>query len=174
MIKPAERRRLAVIASAVVLLLSPAAVTAHADLVSSEPADGATVVGPSVPIVVAFDEPLADGSEAELVGPAGPVATFGRDDADPTRMALPGTEALVAGDYEIRWTSISDDGDIERGTISFTVTSPSPTVTLTPTTPPEGDGAGGAGLETILVILAAIVIVGVLGFRFLRRGAATP
>lgn len=40
---------------------------------------------------------------------------------------------LDPGDYEVRWVSVSDDGDLLRGTLTFTVSPAPPTPEPTPT-----------------------------------------
>jgi methionine-rich copper-binding protein CopC len=171
----------------VVLAVGAGPVAAHAELVSSDPADGATVTGSPDEVVTVFDEPLLDNSSMELIGPDGSrVATGDVDPADRTRMVIAVSD-ITPGEYEARWTAASADGHVERGTFGFTVVEPTPSPTASPTprpsempsprpsagpTPsptPSGNGtpAGGAAdvLFPLLGVVIAIVALGALLMR---------
>jgi methionine-rich copper-binding protein CopC len=160
------------------LLAWPISALGHADLVSSEPADGSVVQGPFAgPVVLTFDEALAEGSTATLTGPVtGSPLTTGPDASDPTRMAFVLEAGAPPGAYSIEWTSVGEDGHIERGTLSFTVatggTTASPAPTAEPSTPP-GDNVtpSDIGPEVIVAILVGLALVGLIGWRILRRGS---
>ena len=116
------------VAMTLVALAAPVATLGHAELDTSDPAEGSTVEAPFAgPITMTFTEELAAESGAELVDSTGdlPATTA----LDGMTMTLTPDAALAEGDYEIRWTSAADDGHIERGTIRFTVT---PTVVSAP------------------------------------------
>lgn len=120
-------------------LLVPATALGHAELVSADPADGSTVEGPDVPIVLVFSQALVEGSNADVLGPDNVVVvTLAPDSADAMRL-IPSAEGTVfdPGAYTIEWTSVAADGDILRGTIHFTITAPPPTPAPTPTASPE-------------------------------------
>ena len=191
------RRLLLATAAVVVILLSPGAALAHSELVSAEPAEGATVGGPAFPFTLMFSEPLAEGSKAEVVktGDTTVLLTILPDPADPTRMAFaPSSESpqFSPGDYTIQWTSVADDGDILRGTITFTVAAPTPTPSPTPTPAPSatpapslsaaptpapttapGDGSG-SGSDVVVPIIAGLVLVGLAAWWLVRRRSSTP
>jgi methionine-rich copper-binding protein CopC len=168
----------------------------HAELVRAEPADGTTVEGPSISVVLTYDEPLAEGSSATLSGPSGPVVIIAIDPADPTRMTSgPDPLTVEPGAYTIQWTSVGEDGDIERGTVLFTVTAPPPTPTPAPTdaptptpapptaaptaapsptaTPAPGDGGSGNTSDVILPIVLGLIVVALVAWRLLRRGSTS-
>jgi len=172
----------------------------HAELISAEPADGSTVEGPSISVVLTYDEPLAEGSSATLNGPSGPEVNLPIDPAGPTRMTSgPDPLTVDPGAYTIQWTSVAADGDIERGTVRFTVTAPQPTPTPAPTdaptptpapptaaptapptaapsrtaTPAPGDGWSGNTSDVILPIVVGLIIVALVAWRLLRRGSTS-
>lgn len=124
----------AVLLVLVLALASAAPALAHADLVASDPDDGAVLAEPPAAVTLRFSEALDAGkSSFRLVGPLGEV---GR--AEPSRdsakvMRLEGL-SLAAGAYTIRWTAGSGDGHVERGTLGFTVLEPTPA----PATPSPG------------------------------------
>lgn len=176
----------------------PGLALGHAELVSADPADGGTVEGPDVSIALVFSQALTEGSGADVIGPDGAVVvTLVPDSTDPTRL-VPSADGTVfgAGEYAIQWTSVADDGDILRGTITFTVTAPSltppptptpapgatpaPTPTPSPSVPPTpapsaapGDGPG-SGSEVIVPITAALVLVSLAAWWLLRRRPSAP
>ena len=137
---PARHPHRSVVALSVALLLvlamiAPAVVLGHAELETSDPADGASVEGPFAgPIVITFSEDLEAESSADLRDGAGRVAaTAGIDGAT---ISLTPDAPLAEGEYEVRWTAAAGDGHIERGSFRFTVlaaATPEPTASPTPT-----------------------------------------
>jgi copper resistance protein C len=195
--------RAAMLLAIPLLLLLPTVVAAHAELERSTPADGETVEGSPNVIRAFFTEELADGSEMALLDESGTTIAEGTiDPADPTRMRIDPPE-LAPGDYEVQWKSFADDGHLETGTFTFTVSaaitpppsappapsspvSAPPSASAEPTasavvapSPTEGDAtppANTAGTsDVVLPIIAAVVLVAVLGgYLLMRRRPAQP
>lgn len=120
--------------AALLALIVVVPVLAHADLVSSDPPDGAVLEAPPDSITLTFSEGLdAAKSSFRLIGPDGTAGT-GRAAADgATTMSLTGL-ALGAGTWTVQWTSAAEDGHIARGTLTFSVSQPTPSpATPTPT-----------------------------------------
>lgn len=145
MSSPLARRRsssFAVLGGLVLVLLLPVTVFGHAELDTSTPADGAIVDGPFAgTIFMTFTEGLAGESSAKLRDSAGLVPAA--DDVHFDTITLMPDAPLAAGDYEVEWTAVAEDGHIERGTVRFTVVlsatpeptpSPTPAPSATPTT----------------------------------------
>ncbi len=169
------------------VLTLAAPVQAHAELVSSDPANKAVLATPPATITLTFSEDLdASKSSFKLLGTAGTVGT-GKVAGTATAMSLDGL-ALGPGDYTIEWTSMALDGDLLRGTLTFTVaastpsgapstaapsTAPSAPPAASPATPspsPSADGSiQAASGDATLPIIAALVIVGAVGLFVLRR-----
>jgi hypothetical protein len=137
-----RRAALAAALSLLLAVLLPAAVGAHSELVSSDPADGAMLTGPPLEISGDFSEELdTTRSVMELRAPAGGVLATGRvpDGGPATRMAIVDLPAFAPGTYEVRWTTVTaDDDGVERGTFTFTLlaATPSPTPTAEPSSTP--------------------------------------
>ena len=126
--------RAALFVAVSLLLAMPAAVAAHAEFVRSTPEDGATVQGSPRVIRAFFSEELADGSEMALLDGAGTTIADGTiDPANPTRMRIDPPE-LEPGDYEVQWKAFADDGHLDTGTFTFTVSAP---ITPQPSVPPS-------------------------------------
>jgi methionine-rich copper-binding protein CopC len=179
------------------LIAVPAVVAAHAEFERSRPEDGETVQGSPNVIRAFFSEELGDGSEMSLLDEDGAtIATGTIDPANPTRLRIDPPE-LQPGDYEVQWKSFADDGHLETGTFTFTVSAPvtpppslaptpseelsappsasaAPTVsapsTLSPAAAEPSPPASAAGASDVLLpIIAAVVIVGALGGYLLMR-----
>jgi methionine-rich copper-binding protein CopC len=188
------RRRVRLIGVVVALLLAlPADVAAHSELVTADPPDGAVLTAPPAEVVLTFSDTLNPAKSSVTLHDAGgmQIATGGVDPADDKVMRLD-PPALISGTYEIRWTSAASDGDILRGTLHFELAAPTPTPTTVPTaTPTEAPSpsptpsseasaspapapsaspgpASGSGGDVLLPILAALVLVGILGATLLR------
>ena len=114
------RRVVGVFAGLVVSLLIAGGTLAHAELETSDPADGETVTTPVTTISLSFSQALDPAkSSFRLIGPDGNLGTG--EVTGPTVMTLDGLE-LGDAEYQIKWVSASaDDGDIERGQLTFTV-----------------------------------------------------
>lgn len=115
--------RLVVAATTVLVLVSlaPSVVLAHAELVTSDPADKAELATPPTVVTLTFSEDL-DPSKSlfKLLGPDG--STIGSGSVTGARVMTLGDLSLAPGSYLIEWTSASaQDGDIARGKLSFTV-----------------------------------------------------
>ena len=190
-------RVLPLLAGALLALAAVSPVLGHAELVSSDPANKAVLDTPPTVITLTFDEGVVGKSSFKLIGPAGDTVGTGgpANDGDDT-MTLDGL-ALTPGAYTIEWTSVADDGDVERGSLTFTVNeptpapatptpapsqastapsaSPSPTPTATPVPSPAVDPepvATSSGTDVLFPIIAALALIGVIGALLLRRNRA--
>jgi hypothetical protein len=171
--------------------LAAAPVLAHAELATADPADKAVLDTPPTTITLDFTESL-DGSKSsfKLLGPDGATIGTGQKTAD-KEMRLDGL-TLQPGAYEIQWTSASaQDGDIARGTLTFTLTqptpspsgaaspsaspsaappspsaAPSPSPAASPAAAPASSSGGG---DVVLPIVVALVALAVGAAYLLRR-----
>jgi methionine-rich copper-binding protein CopC len=162
-----SRFRAALVVAAVLALVLPALAIAHAGLVESDPADGATITTPYT-LTATFAEEIDPETSTLIVKDASgaEVAAGSVNAADLTTMTadLP---QLPDGAYMVSWTTVTpDDTGIERGTFTFTVAAagatPAPTpIVITP-------GATGSNDVLLALLLAAIGIGAVVLFVFLR------
>jgi methionine-rich copper-binding protein CopC len=180
---------LAAVLTFVALLLAGGPASAHDQLLSSDPKDGATLDEHPASITLTFSAaPLDTGIEIALVGPDG-AATQGRDiQVDDEVVTAQLDEGLPPGEYDVAWHVVSSDGHPIDGEFSYAVEgSAEPTETATeepemstqeaeptdePTQAPGGDvpttatelagagtGAGPSGLAVTGGILAAVLVV---------------
>ncbi|HET9456906.1 MAG TPA: copper resistance CopC family protein [Candidatus Limnocylindrales bacterium] len=177
----------------VALLLWPAAAFAHAELETATPADGAVLEAPPTEIVFTYTEELdPTGSSLTLHDASGSqIAAGGVDPSDALIMRIDPPE-LAAGAYEVRSTALSaHDDHLERNVVSFTVSEPTPaptpsqtpipSATAEPTAPPSAspsaapspspseDGTPASTTDVLIPIVAAIVLVALLGAWLLSR-----
>jgi copper resistance protein C len=174
----------AVLLGLILLLIDAIPIAAHAELVSSDPADNADVEAPfDGPIVLTFDEALAPGSKADLKGPDG--STVGSATVDGDKLVFRPDQALGPGRYTIQWTSIGADSDVDRGILAFMVVAPPATATPppAPTAPPaasaspipSGSGTPATGSADVLFpLFAAVIALLALGAFLLNRNRRSP
>ena len=195
--RPGSRRLVRVITvfaavltfAALLLVAGPA--SAHDQLLSSDPKDGATLDEHPASISLTFSSaPLDTGIEVALVGPDG-VTAQGQDiQVDDKVVTAQLAGDLPAGRYDVAWHVVSSDGHPIDGEFSYTVeaaaeptASPSgeatqeaePTEDATPATEPTepselagaGNGAGTSGLAVTGGIVAAVLVV--LGLVVIMR-----
>ena len=196
---PRARRRGAraagfVVAVLLAALALPLVALAHAELESASPPDGAVLAAPPSEIVLTFTEALnVPKSHMELIGPDGKQVAAGVVDPDNEKAMRIDPPELAPGAYEIRSTAVAaHDGALKREVLTFTITAPSPSPTVAPTAAPSqsaapsaspsaspstapsptpsagGDSTASTG-DLLLPIIAALVVVLLLG-TFLLRG----
>jgi methionine-rich copper-binding protein CopC len=182
-----------------ILLLIPVSVAAHAELDVPTPKDGATVEGSPPEVSGTYVQKInPDGSSMVLRDSGNKVVARGGPDPDDVkRMAITDLPELAPGKYTVQWTTVSaEDGELARGTWSFTVVAPvetptptptatasasaaatasptpAPTVAPTPSPSPAPTGQGNAsGSDVILPIIAGLALVlAAAWFLLSRRG----
>lgn len=176
----APRRLAAIAAASVAAVLLAGTALAHAQLVSSDPPDGSMVPFPST-ITLTFDDDLdAARSQFLVVDASGAVVATGHvTAADAKTMQATGL-SLAWGACQVRWTAVASDGDLTRGTVSFTViqsgalsVEPSPSAgAASPALAVDVPLTAASGTDVILPILVALVLVGGVGVFVLRRSRA--
>jgi methionine-rich copper-binding protein CopC len=187
-------RHVALAAALLLVLASPSSVAAHAELVTATPEDGATVDAGPIDIIGTYSEEVGPKSHMELLDASGDVVARASIDGKTLRIGL---EGLQPGAYRVRWTTVtSDDNGVERGAWSFTVAaaSPSPTVVASPSGSPSAapslsapatvssapsssakptSPSNASSGDVLLPIVAALVVVALLGGLLLRRRTPT-
>jgi methionine-rich copper-binding protein CopC len=113
-------RLVAVLASALVLA-GAATATAHTEVKSTSPTDGATVKATLTKVTVTFTGELKRGT-LRVTGPGGKVVSAGKGGQDPrnTSRLLVGLKAsLKPGSYTASWTIVAADGHKQKGSFHF-------------------------------------------------------
>ncbi len=167
-------------------------VLAHAELVSSDPADGAQLATPPTTITLTFSEGVvASRSSFDLLLSGQRVGTGKAAKDGDTTMSLGGL-TLAPGEYTIQWTSVADDGDLLRGTVTFTVLAPTPApsvavasaspsaapsptratpTAVAPTSQASADATpvASTGTDVLLPIVVGLVLIAGVGAFLFRR-----
>ena len=174
---PRHRRLTAILLglAAAWLLAGPA--LGHASLVSSDPADGSAVPFPTS-ITLTFDDDLdAAKSQFGVTDATGAVVATGHVTAADTKTMQATGLSLAWGACQVRWTAVASDGDLTRGTVSFSVIqegalsiAPAASAGAAPGAP--ASSASSASGDVVLPIAAALVLVAVVGVVILRRSRA--
>lgn len=130
--------------AACALVLTPVAASAHDRLITSDPADGASVqVSPDAITLTFSDTPLDVSPVVRVTGADGTVVF----DGPPTLVDATATatleQPLAAGTAQVAWRVVSADGHPIEGTFSFTVVE-GPAAPATTTTAAASDAGGGA------------------------------
>lgn len=127
--------------AALVGIAGAPAASAHDQLVSTDPANGATVATAPDHVTITFtDKTLALGTEVKVTAPDGSAAGAGAVQLSGTSVVQPLVAARPAGTYTVDWRVTSADGHPVSGTFTFVATAatgvPTPTATPTPTASP--------------------------------------
>lgn len=102
---------------------------AHAILIGSDPAAGATVAPGPAKVVMRFNSRIDQArSRLELRGGAQPVVLPLTDAAGPDQLAAEAT--LAPGQWTLRWQVLAVDGHLTRGDVPFTVAPPPPALAV--------------------------------------------
>ena len=169
---------------ATLMLAMPA--SAHAELESSDPADGATLAEPPAAVSFTFGEDLLDQGNAVVVTEVATgtrlATTAVQVDGDTVSVAWP--EASPAGEYRAAFRVVSADGHPIEGAISFTVqessaapsdASPAATAPAVSPTPASTDETNAAEDDSpsqpawILGVGLVVLVAAVGGAWYLRR-----
>jgi copper resistance protein C len=192
-------RHVGLVGAFVLVVALPSAVSAHSEIVSESPENGATVQAGPIDIVATFSETLKSNSRLELRDSSGQVIARGAIDGKTMRIGL---ESIEPGQYEVRWVSVAPDDDILRSTDDpdwkweFTVAEASPSPVVTPVPSPSAaqspstapslaasaapspsaapTSPSGASTNDVLVpIVVALIVLALLGAFLLRRRSPT-
>ena len=189
-------------AALAVALLTPGAMLAptahaHSELVSSDPADGATLDAPPQTVSFTFNEALMP-DFVRFIGtdPSGATGDLPVSSVDGPTATIDWPAGAPGGEWRVNYRVVSQDGHPIEGGITFTYAAASPTASPTsaaptsaaptsaaptpaptsalpsPSTSPAADTSeGSSGLLIAGLAVGAIVIVGVVIALVARRRA---
>ncbi len=148
----------ALVALAILLGASPPA-AAHAELVDTDPAEGAVVETAPDTVTLTFSEPVRLTSQQIAVYDAqgDPVASTSGANGEEVRVDLAGAAELPDGTYVVSWNVLSGDGHPISGALTFSVGAPSASVTAAPE--PE---ASSAVVRVVRDVVTVVSLVGLL------------
>lgn len=167
------RTVVALVVTGVVLLVAAQAASAHAELVSTTPQDGATLEEPPAEVVLTFNEPvqLLDDSMRLFPGDGSAVPLDAHVSSSEVIASLPAE--LGDGSYALSYRVVSADGHPISGAITFTIgegAGPSAAPTLDTATPQATQLA--VRVLTAIHYLTLFAMAGLVFFeRAVLRGA---
>jgi copper transport protein len=154
-------RRLALLLTVILAaVVQSASAWAHASLVRTEPADGATVAEPPATLSLVFNEPVSP-LIMRLIGPNGE-ATTAEATAENVTVTVR-TRELGRGTHLLSWRVVSADGHPLGGALTFSVGAPSP---MTGSPQAQSDGAVKIAIWTVRLLLYIGLFIGVGGAVF--------
>ncbi|UOX92333.1 copper resistance protein CopC [Amycolatopsis sp. FBCC-B4732] len=161
---------LAVLAALTGLVVLAGPASAHTELESSSPAEGAALDTAPTQVELKFGEPVTL--------PPDPIAIDGRDGVkwkigtpvvEGGVVTVPVTPAGSAQAYSLAWKVVAKDGDNVSGTVRFTLTAPVTKAAATGSPAPVTlESAGIPKWVWVLVAVAGLLAVIVVGIRRLR------
>ncbi|WP_396122919.1 copper resistance protein CopC [Actinokineospora sp. UTMC 2448] len=151
---------------------------AHNQLVSSNPADKASVETGPATVELTFDQAVQGSKDLNtvvIVGPGDTQWQGGEPTVSDNKVTVPVRELGPAGEYRVGYQILSADGHPVRGEIRFTLTkagngTPAEVTTPAPdTTTPES----GGGVPVWVWIVGAVVLLGVGVVTAMRLGGGS-
>lgn len=159
-------------------------VSAHTDLVSTSPTDGANVgATPPATIEVTFNEPtLLTGSAIVLNDASGNEVKLGELTQTGSTLSVAVPPDLPSGKSTVTWRTVADDGHVITGTFSFTVgaatasasESVDPTMTAYATDTPQSTTTDGVAEKSSnsnswIILLAAFVTTATIASIYVKK-----
>src|ERR1700733_12888596 len=96
--------------------LPPRVAWAHAVLVSAQPGDNSTVVGPDVAVLLKYNSRIdMEHSALVLLAPGGKLEKVAIGGQPAPGLLSAKLTGLVKGAYELRWQVLATDGHVTRG-----------------------------------------------------------
>ena len=151
---------------------------AHAELIASTPAEGASLATAPARVELTFNEPVTlRENPLEVIGPGNVTWQVGTPQVAGAVVSAPVTPGGPAGPYNLVYRVVSDDGDVVSGSVEFTLTaaassaaapaSAAQPATEPPATEPSRTDPVASDSGTLLwvwlaagaILLAAVVIV---------------
>ncbi|WP_103349010.1 copper resistance CopC family protein [Amycolatopsis sp. CA-128772] len=163
----------AVFAALVGLVVLAGPASAHTELESSSPAEGASLATAPAQVQLTFGEPVTlPPDPVKVTGRDGTAWQIGAATVDGGVVTVPVTPSGTAQAYTLTWQVVAKDGDNVTGTVHFTLTGaasaapPAASGSAAPT--PTLDSVGIPAWIWALVAIAGLLAVIVVGVRQLR------
>lgn len=133
--------------------------SAHAELVDSDPAEGAVLESAPETVTLTFNEPVRLTSQEIAVYDAtgDPVPSSAGASGEEVTVDLTGAADLPEGTYVVSWNVLSSDGHPISGALTFSVGAPSASVTAAP-----GPETSSGVVRVLRDVLTVVSLAGLL------------
>jgi copper transport protein len=151
------------------LLVTAPAASAHATLVSTDPADGAVVARAPARVSATFDEPVGVSADSlRVFAPNGSRVDTGgtAHGSKPQQITVALVRGLGRGTYTVGWHVISADSHPVQGAFTFSVGAPSSTAVNSATLRPPASRLAGVvfGVVRFLAFCCFALLIGAVAF----------
>lgn len=155
----ASRLVVAALVALAIVVTGGAPASAHAELVETDPAEGAVVETAPETVTLSFNEPVRLTSQEIAVYDAQgeEVASSAAAGGAEVSVELAAAADLADGTYVVSWNVLSGDGHPIAGALTFSVGAPSASVAA----PPEPD-TSSAVVTVLRDVVTAVTLVGLL------------
>lgn len=153
---PGWARVAAALVALALVVLGAAPASAHAELIDSDPAEGAVVETAPETVTLTFNEPVRLTSQEIAVYDASGDEVASASGANGTEVTvdLMGAADLAEGTYVVSWNVLSGDGHPISGALTFSVGAPSTSVTEAPE--PETSSTTVTVVRDVLTVLTYV------------------
>lgn len=163
MLRQVRKVLTAFVVTAFLAVVLPGIASAHANLVSSNPAAGTTLDRGPARASLTFDEPLATYfATVTLVGPDGNVWSHGLPEIDGTVASVAVGDLGPVGTYTIGYRLVASDGHPATGSVSFTLRTAGHGTPGKPAAAQSSsqDPQSGSSTGVIVVLVGLVVVMG--------------
>ncbi|WP_433271817.1 copper resistance CopC family protein [Actinosynnema sp. CS-041913] len=145
-----KRLALSALLATLALLGAAPPASAHTELLSSDPADGATLPQPPSRLTLTFSEPVpAESATVTVTVPDGTQWKSGEASVSGATLTVPVTpDPAPPGQYVLNWQVVALDGDYVSGSTTFSLTAPATAVQPTPAPQPGTPTTAQDGTST--------------------------
>jgi methionine-rich copper-binding protein CopC len=145
---------------------------AHAQLVLSNPASGATLLAAPPRVVLTFDDPLIalggkHTNEIIVKDSRGVQIDAGDSVSKGTSVSVGIRAPAATGTITVIWRVVADDGHPSEGSFTFSVVTPTATVKQTDAPITKATGTIGSGKREAVTVLLAFLAI--LSWTMVRR-----
>lgn len=147
--------------AAFVVLAGVGTASAHADFVSSDPADGAILSTPPAQMTLTFSEDLLAGANTvSITDKTGAVVATESVEPQGPSIVMPWPSAASGGTYQVAYRVVSADGHPITGAVVITVgrSSPEPMPAAAEDAEPESGLVANALIVGIVVLVLALIV----------------
>jgi methionine-rich copper-binding protein CopC len=168
-----SRLAAAIVMAAALMLVVSTLVLGHAELESSDPADGATIKTPYTLTATFGEEITPNGSSIVVQDSTGAQVANGTVSPSDSKQMTIDLPVLPDGQYTVLWVSVTaDDNGVLRGTYHFNISANGSSASTVPATVSPSAARGqstGSGGDLLIPLVVVVILVAAIAGYFLYR-----